>query len=107
MIYKILREDEYMDFVVDGQTNGTALDIKDKYIHFSTKEQLKSTLEKHFYPDEVLHLVGIDETKMDNIKWEKARGDQLFPHLYGILHMSDVIETWDIDDEHHVPRNLP
>ena len=106
MIYKILREDEYMDFVVDGQTKGAPIDLKDKYIHLSTKEQLKGTLEKHFEEDEVLHLLAVDEKNLDNLKWEEARGGALFPHLYGVLSMSDVVDTWELDELHRLPRDL-
>ncbi len=106
MIYKILREDEYMDFVVDGQTKGAPIDIKDKYIHFSTKEQLKGTLDKHFDGEDVLHLLAVDERKLENLKWEESRGGQLFPHLYGILSMGDVVKTWELDEHNRLPRDL-
>ena len=106
MIYKLLRETEYMDLVVDGKTLGSPDDIRDGYIHFSTKETLAGTLEKWFKDEDFLYLLSVDEKRLDGLKWEEARGGILFPHLYGVLTMDMIEDTWEIED-HFLPKELP
>lgn len=105
MIYKVFRADEYTDFIVDGETKGAPVDLKDGYIHFSTLDQLEGTLAKHFEGEGELYLLSVDETKLDNLKWEKSRGGALFPHLYAPLLRENVVDVHELDG-HKLPRGL-
>ncbi len=105
MIYKIFREDEYTDFIVDGQSAGAPVDLQDGYIHFSTAKQLAETLAKHFDGENELYLLAVDERGMSELKWEKSRGDALFPHLYRALKREDVVEIYELDG-HRLPKGL-
>ncbi len=105
MIYKIFREVEYTEFVVDGQSQGAPIDQADGYIHFSTAKQLAGTLAKHFAGENDLFLLAVDDKTLDNLKWEPSRNDQLFPHLYRPLRRGDVEQIWELDG-HRLPKGL-
>ena len=77
-IYKICAAAEWRDAERAGEFRGSAVDLRDGYIHFSTAGQVAEQ------PD--LVLVAVDATTLgDRLKWESSRGGALFPHLYGTL----------------------
>ena len=91
MIYKILRNDEWLDLQTNGRTFGAPIDLTDGYIHFSTAMQAAETAAKHFAGVDGLWLAAIDETGLGEVlKWEVSRGNALFPHLYRPLEMADI-----------------
>lgn len=92
-IYKILRESEWAAAVAAGVYTGSAVDVKDGFIHFSTAAQAAETAAKHFAGQTDLVLVRFEpETLGDRLKWEPSRGGALFPHLYGPL--PTHLATW-------------
>jgi uncharacterized protein (DUF952 family) len=92
VIYKILRAPEFAAFVTDGATLGSAADLADGFIHFSTPAQAPATAAKHFAGERRLWLVACDEAALgDALKWEPSRGGALFPHLYRPLKRADVL----------------
>ncbi len=85
-IYKILPASEWRAAERAGAFHGSAVDLKDGYIHFSTAEQVRETAAKHFAGLDDLLLVAVDAQALgDALKWEPSRGGALFPHLYGEL----------------------
>ncbi|MBN2740377.1 MAG: DUF952 domain-containing protein [Rhodobacteraceae bacterium] len=94
LIYKIFRRPEWDAFAEAGHTLGAPIDLADGYIHFSTAAQVVETAAKHFAKVSDLVIVAFDPDAMGpELKWEPSRGDQLFPHLYRPLQLSEVI--WD------------
>lgn len=92
IIYKILRSKEFERFQKDGEFHGAPVDIADGFIHFSTREQAPETAHKHFYGETGLVILACDaDNWTDALKWEVSRGGALFPHLYDILRISDVL----------------
>ena len=92
MIYKILRQNEWMDLKSRGSTSGAPIDVKDGYIHFSTASQVEETTEKYFKGLDDLFIAAVDDSKMGNgLIWESARNNQLFPHLYRNLKLTEII----------------
>ena len=92
--YKILTADQLATFRRDGTFTGAPVDLADGYIHLSTADQLEETLGKHFAGQTSLTIAEIDLTALgDTVRWEVSRGDQLFPHIYGVLPMSAVRGT--------------
>ena len=86
IIYKVLRNTEFFELEERGESFGSLEDKKDGFIHLSTRDQLHSTLEKHFYLENDLILMAIDSDVIQkDLKWESAPNDQLFPHLYSNL----------------------
>jgi uncharacterized protein (DUF952 family) len=92
LIYKICHREEWAQAVRDGLYAGSAKDNEDHFMHFSTARQVMGTLEKHYADADDLMLVAVQEKLFgDVLKYEPARGDQMFPHLYGVLPLSFVI----------------
>ena len=94
MLYKIAHLDEWENAREMGRLDGTAVDLADGFIHFSTAAQLRETLNKHYRQDSAaLMLISIDPERLpsDALRWEPARGGDLFPHLYVPLPFSAVI----------------
>ena len=90
--YKIIDVAEWREAVAEGAYAGSAVDLADGYIHFSTALQVRETAHRHFTGQPDLMLVGVDPAKLgDALKWEPSRGGQLFPHLYGPLPMTAVL----------------
>ena len=91
MIYKICPAAEWTQAVERHRYDGSPLDRKDGFIHFSRAPQVAGTLAKYYADASDLVLVAIDETGLEDLRLEPARDGQLFPHLYGTLAMSHVV----------------
>lgn len=106
LIYKIFRADEWAEMRAKGETAGAPIDIADGYIHFSTAVTVAETAAKYFADEEGLVLLAVDADGLEPLKWEPARGDVLFPHLYRKLRMDDI--RWHaplplVDGNHQFP----
>ena len=66
------------------------MDKKDGFIHMSAANQIRRTLELHFSMTKTVYIIGFDTTRMEKLLWEKSRKGDLFPHLYGKLHIKDM-----------------
>ena len=85
-IYKILPREMWEAAIAAGLFHGSAIDVADGFIHFSTAAQVRETAKKHFAGVSGLILVAVPANALgDAIKWERSRGGDLFPHLYGSL----------------------
>jgi uncharacterized protein (DUF952 family) len=92
MIYKIFRKTEWAELERAGETSGAPIDLADGFIHFSTAEHVAETASKHFSDAPDLWLAAVDETKLGgNLNWEPSRGGALFPHLYRLLLLSEIL----------------
>ena len=92
VIYKILRADEWAALQAMGETQGAPIDLADGFVHFSTPQQAGETAAKHFAGAADLMLLAVDSDALGAaLKWEVSRGGALFPHLYRVLRMDDVI----------------
>jgi beta-hydroxylase len=82
----------------NGVFHGSPVDRTDGYIHLSFVSQVGATLDRHFGGVEDLILVAVDLTRLgDSLRWEPARGGELFPHICGHLPMEAVArsERWN------------
>lgn len=94
IIYKILPQSEWDAAQRDNVFRGSAIDLADGYIHFSSVDQLDETLAKHFAGQTDLVILHVDaETLGDQLRWEPSRGGDLFPHLYADLPLGAVTKT--------------
>ena len=107
LIYKIFRDTEWADLQAQGESFGAPIDLTDGYVHFSTAAQAAATAAKYFagIPDLVLLALQSDNLGAD-LRWEPARDGALFPHLYRVLRMSDIL--WSaplpvVDGVHQFP----
>jgi uncharacterized protein (DUF952 family) len=108
MIYKICEQESWRAALAAGQYHGSAADVHDGFIHFSTAEQLAETAAKHFAKQTGLNLVAVDGDALGgHLKWEPSRDGDLFPHLYGALPFSAVRWSRPLPDETAGRRPLP
>ncbi len=90
-IYKVINKDVWAAAKAVGEFTGAAIDIKDGYIHFSSADQVVETVQKHFAGQDDLLLLSVSTAEMgDDLKWEKSRNDELFPHLFRPLAAAEV-----------------
>jgi uncharacterized protein (DUF952 family) len=94
MIYKVLTSEQWAAAESGGPVRAP-VDVKDGYIHFSTSDQLQETLGKWFkgQKDCVLASFDVDDFGPE-LKWEKSRGGDLFPHVYGDVRAWQVRSLW-------------
>ena len=91
-IYKICPASAWREAERQGTYRGSADDARDGFIHFSTATQVRGTAEKYFSGQKGLFLIAVDAAALgDSLKWEPARGGELFPHVYGAAPVSAVI----------------
>jgi len=89
LVYKVCPAREWREAVATGTFRGSAVDLRDGFIHFSTGAQLEETLLRHFHGQRDLVLVEVDPADLgEALRWEPSRGGDLFPHLYGTLAVS-------------------
>jgi uncharacterized protein (DUF952 family) len=107
-IYKICEEAAWRDSEPAGLYRGSAVDARDGFIHFSTAAQVAETAPRHFAKQTGLMLVAVDGDALGAaLQWEKSRGGDLFPHLYGALPLSAVRWARVLLDEAGGRRALP
>lgn len=91
--YKLVDRDEWELARLDGAYAGSAVDLKDGYIHMSSGAQLAETARRHYAGRGDLLLVAVDLTVLgEALKWEASRGGDLFPHLFAPLPVSAARE---------------
>ena len=90
LIYKICHAAEWAQAERDGLYAGSAKDREDHYMHFSTAEQVRGTLERYYANAGDLVLVAVDPKPLGALKYEPSRDGALFPHLYGTLPLTFV-----------------
>ena len=103
-IFKIVDRKDWESARSKGEFAGAAVDLQDGFIHFSTALQVRETAEKHFSGQSNLLLIAVDPDALDeSLRWEPSRGGDLFPHLYGNLPFSAVVEEFELpwDGEKH------
>lgn len=97
-IFKIATTAQWTAAQASGVFEGAPVDRADGYIHFSTEAQLAETLAKHFAGQRDLVILAVESEGLGAaLRWEPSRGGQLFPHLYGTLPVSAVVEVVAVD----------
>jgi len=95
-IYKILARDEWAAAQAAGAFAGSAIDLTDGYIHFSTGAQAADTARRHFAGQADLVVLEVEAGDLgEALVWEPSRGGDLFPHLYGRLPIERVLAVTD------------
>ncbi len=102
LIYKICTDVEWRIAVAERVYRGAPADLVDGFILFSTAGQLGETLRRHFDGVDGLVIVAFhDDGLGDGLRYEPARGGELFPHLYGTLDPAAALRVWPLqrDDD--------
>jgi uncharacterized protein (DUF952 family) len=108
-IYKICPASAWREAERRGAFRGSADDLRDGFIHFSTSPQVAETAKKHFFGQTGLFLIAVDADALgDSLRWEPSRNDELFPHLYGELDLGAVTAVLEMrarsDGTHDIPE---
>ncbi len=89
IVYKIVSKVNWNNFINSGikECKGFDNDLKDGFIHLSTHKQLYYTfIKKNNLKDKnQFNLLAVDLRKSEHVKWEKAKNDIVYPHLYSPL----------------------
>jgi uncharacterized protein (DUF952 family) len=94
LIYKIVPAALWRAVEALAEFDGAPVDLADGFIHFSTARQVRETAAKHFAGERDLLLVAVEAERLgEALKWERSRGGDLFPHLYGKLQLADVVRV--------------
>ena len=97
LLYKVLRASEWQTAQTQGAIAGSSDDVRDGFIHLSTRDQLAGTLLRHFAGETGLIALEIAVDRLGaGLRWEPSRGGALFPHLYDVLPLDAVIRTFPL-----------
>lgn len=111
VLYKIMSRQDWETAQAKGIYEGSGADRRDGFIHLSATHQVRATAQKHFSGIADLLLVSVAEDALGkSLKWEVSRGGDLFPHIYGPLPLSAVIEVNPlplVNGVHTFPERLP
>jgi len=92
LIYKICGRAEWAAAKAAGVYAGSADDMRDGFIHFSTLDQLPGTQARHFAGRADLVLITVKVADLGAaLKWEASRGGALFPHLFRSLSPDEAV----------------
>ena len=109
MIYHLARANQWRAAKETGVYHGTDEDTADGFLHFSTARQVVESARKHRAGEtDIILLAVVADDLGAALKWEPARGGDLFPHLYGPLVVSAVRTATALplgpDSLHRFPR---
>ncbi len=91
-VYKIFTESEWEAFQESGRFGGSADDLRDGFIHLSTKEQLDGVIERFFSGKRPLYMAEFSGPEfLRRLTWEASASNEIYPHLYHLC-----IETSEI-----------
>src|ERR1700686_3971180 len=108
MIYHMCPAEARASAVREGEYRGGADDLRDGFIHFSTADQVAESARRHRAGQAGLVLIVVESARLaERLKWEKSRGGDLFPHLYGPLEPAEIASDRPLplgpDGEHLFP----
>ncbi len=94
-VYKVLTEPEWKAFKEKGTFPGSPVDIKDGFIHLSSKKQLEGVIVRYFANQRPIYIVKFSEKAFgESLRWEPATDGEKFPHVYGRpLTLRDVLSS--------------
>lgn len=97
LIYHMCKRKDWQNAGLTGFYQGSGDDLADGFMHFSTAQQVAESAARHRAGVAGLLLLCVDANDLGaSLKWEPARADQLFPHLYGTLEVAKVISVCDL-----------
>jgi uncharacterized protein (DUF952 family) len=93
-VYKVFTEAEWKLFQKTGQFHGSEDDLRDGFIHLSTKEQLEGVIKRFFSDKTPLYLAKFSSPGfLERLNWERSASGEIYPHLYGFsIQLGDLID---------------
>lgn len=100
VVYKICPRREWDEALRSGELFPSPDDVRDGFIHLSSRAQVRGTLERHYSGQTDLVLLSVATARLaaGALCWERSRAGQEFPHLYGALPTSAVTEAIEITE---------
>lgn len=99
IFYHITTPENWQRFAEEDFYEAASLQTEG-FIHASFAEQLEETLKVHYKNAARVLLLKIDSEKLESkLVVEKSRGGEDFPHIYGAINKSAIVEITE--------RNLP
>lgn len=93
-VFKICGAAQWERCVADGVLPGSPVDVRDGFVHLSSRAQVAETAALHFAGRDDLWLLAVDVAALgDALRWETSRGGASFPHLYGPLRRGAVVHA--------------
>jgi uncharacterized protein (DUF952 family) len=110
--FKIETEANWDRALARGTYPGSALDVKDGFIHLSSADQVAETLALYFAGQTGLVLIEVDLAALgEAVVWEASRGGAMFPHIYGPLPLAACSAPFglhlDENGKHILPVVVP
>ncbi len=110
-VFKVITRTAWESARGTGTLAASADDERDGFIHLSAAHQLAGTLAKHFKGKNDLVILEVDAAALgEDLRWERSRGQDLFPHLYARLPTSAVRAVFplelDLDGRHILPQSV-
>ncbi|GAA0743204.1 DUF952 domain-containing protein [Dactylosporangium roseum] len=109
LIYKILLPAEWAQFEAAGRFDGSPLDLRDGYVHLSSRDQIAGTARRFFADAPDLVVAAVDAQLLGAwLRWEVSANGGPYPHLYAplprvaVVAVHRVAGTESVDDV--VPR---
>ena len=94
LIYKLLDRPAWDAALAEGVFTGSAVDLADGFIHFSSAIQAAETARRYFSGQVDILLIAVEADDLGGVlRWEPSRGGDLFPHLYGPLQVSQAVSV--------------
>lgn len=111
LIYRFMDQQSWHAAKKAGVFEGSAVDKRDGFIHFSTAATVRETA-RLYYSDvqELILLSANAEDFGEALRWEPSRGGILFPHLYAPLQTALVraaVLLKRTDNGHEFGPNIP
>ena len=106
-IFHITTAPEWQAAVADGAYTAPSL-ADEGFIHTSTADQVRATGARFYADGADLVILRIDpDAVAAEIRWERADGGELFPHIYGPLEVGAVVAVIPVpgDDWSRVSRD--
>lgn len=95
IIYHIASADLWRKSLESGEYAGDSLE-KEGFIHFSLKEQVLPTANRHYHGTSGLVLLQVNVDRLSaGLKYEKSPLGETFPHLYGPLNLDAVEKVFE------------
>ncbi len=97
-VYRLVSAAEWRDAKQSGIVPKCDIDLKDGYMHLSTRQQVLETARLHFAGVDDLMALEIPFAGIaDDVKFELApKRGEAFPHLYRVLRYDDVAAVWPL-----------
>ncbi len=92
-IFHLATTDEWTAAEASGVVAPPSLAIEG-FVHCSTDDQLRSTIERHFGGVEDLVVLRLDAPAFaDDLRWEESRPGETYPHVHRAIAVDEVLEV--------------